>query len=90
MLSVPEGARECKRGDTRRLLVGGDVVELRRRIAGSSRRFSPRNHGVDVLPEIWTILRWNFPFMIARADRGEFYEEIEVHRRADRVCLATS
>ena len=43
----------------------------------------------DVLPKNWTVLSWNFPFMIPVLGEGEFHEEVEVHGCADRVCPAT-
>ena len=40
---------------------------------------------IDLLPENWTVLSWNFPFMIPCAGEGGFHEEKQVHRGADSV-----
>ena len=39
----------------------------------------------DVLPAFRTDLSWNFPIMIPGSGRGEFHEDVEVHRGANRL-----
>ena len=39
----------------------------------------------DLLPKNWTVLSWNFPFMIPFAGEGGFHEEKQVHGGADCV-----
>ncbi len=43
-------------------------------------------YGFDLLPRNWTVLSWNFPFMIPVAGRGGFHEDVEFHGCADGLC----
>jgi len=42
---------------------------------------------LDLPPANRTIRSWNFPFMIPLPGAGEFHEDVEVHGRADRLCV---
>ena len=40
---------------------------------------------VDLLPENWSDLSWNFQLMILCAGRGGFHEEVEGHCHVNRL-----
>src|SRR5271168_4674440 len=49
-------------------------------VAHTARQGNPN----DLLPLNSAILNWNFPIMLRVEERGEFHEEVEVRRSAER------